>query len=84
MKKYVGAMVRKSIRVQIAAEGERFEVDDVLRITKIRIQFRLDAENPDRDAIDRALESYAGKCPAYQSIKGCIECSWGLEIVRAA
>ena len=31
MTKYVGAMVRKSIRVQIAAERERFEVDDVLR-----------------------------------------------------
>ena len=31
MTKYVGPMVRKSIRVQIAAERERFEVDDVLR-----------------------------------------------------
>ena len=31
MTKYVGAMVRKSIRVQIAAERERFEVDDVFR-----------------------------------------------------
>ena len=31
MTKYVGAMVRKSNRVQIAAERERFEVDDVLR-----------------------------------------------------
>ena len=29
--KYVGAMVRKSIRVPIAAEIERFEVNDVLR-----------------------------------------------------
>ena len=38
----------------------------------------------DRDAVDRALEHYAENCPAYQSIKGCIECSWGLEIVRAA
>ena len=70
-----------------SVEGDVAEVDEVLRITVIRLHYRLavaagDAE-VDRDAIDRALESYAEKCPAYQSVRGCIECSWDLEIVTA-
>ena len=69
-----------------SVEGDIAEVDGVLRITAIRMQYRLavDEADPevDRDAVDRALERYAENCPAYQSIKGCIECSWGLEIVR--
>jgi len=70
-----------------SVEGDIAEVDGVLRITAIRLQYRLssDAADPeiDRDTVDRALEHYAENCPAYQSIKGCIECSWGLELVRA-
>ena len=30
--------------------------------------------------MDRLLEAYAEKCPAYQSVKGCIECSWDAEV----
>ncbi len=26
------------------------------------------------------LASYAEKCPAYQSVQGCIDCSWETEI----
>jgi len=59
----------------------------VLRITAIRLHYRLAVEagapEVDRDAVDRALESYAEKCPAYQSVRGCIECSWDLELVTA-
>ena len=29
-----------------------------------------------------ADETYAEKCPTYQSVKGCIECSWDAEIVE--
>ena len=71
-------------RLSAAVEGDVEEVDGVLRITTIRLHYRLsipDGEEPvDRDAIDRALDSYADKCPAYQSIKGCIACDWDLEV----
>ena len=30
--------------------------------------------------MERLLASYAEKCPAYQSVKGCIECRWDAEI----
>jgi uncharacterized protein (TIGR03000 family) len=33
-----------------------------------------------RYCMARVLTSYAEKCPAYQSVKGCIECSWGAEV----
>jgi len=32
--------------------------------------------------VDRLLASYAEKCPAYQSVKGCIACSWDAEIAE--
>lgn len=65
-------------------EGDIEEVEGVLRITVIRLHFQLAADGAvDRDVVDRALETYAQKCPAYQSVKGCIECSWDLEITAA-
>ncbi|MDP7278026.1 MAG: OsmC family protein [Planctomycetaceae bacterium] len=71
-------------RLAADVEGDIEEVDGVLRITTIRLHYRLsipDGEEPvDRDAIDRALDRYADKCPAYQSIKGCIVCNWDLEL----
>jgi len=30
--------------------------------------------------MDGVLTSYAEKCPAYQSVKGCIDCAWDAEI----
>ena len=64
-------------------EGDIEEVEGVLRITRIRLHYRLQAEAPDAAALERALETYAEKCPAYQSVKGCIDCSWDLEVVES-
>ena len=61
-------------------EGDIEEVDDVLKITQIRIHYRLKAPADSRETVDRALEVYAAKCPAYQSVKGCIDCTWDVEI----
>ena len=61
-------------------EGDIEDVDGVLRITRIRLRYRLAAPESERPAIDRVLGVYAEKCPAYQSVQGCIECSWELEL----
>ena len=61
-------------------EGDIEDVDGVLRITRIRLRYRLAAPESERAAIDRVLGVYAEKCSAYQSVKGCIECSWELEL----
>lgn len=57
-------------------EGDIAEVDGVLRITTIRIQYKLKIPAGSQDKLDRALQNYADKCPAYQSVRGCIECTW--------
>ena len=71
-------------RVVASVEGDIAEVEDVLRITAIRLLFRLVADQSiDHDAVERALATFSAKCPAYQSVRGCIECNWDLEIVIA-
>jgi hypothetical protein len=61
-------------------EGDIEEVGGVLRITKIRLRYRFKIPPGTREKMDRVLAGYAEKCPAYQSVKGCIECFWEAEI----
>ncbi len=64
-------------------EGDIEDVDGVLKITKIRLKYNFKIPAGTRDKAERALELYAEKCPAYQSVRGCIDCSWEAEIEEA-
>jgi len=64
-------------------EGDIEDVDGVLRITKIRLTYKVTIPAGSRDKAERALAVYADKCPAYQSVKGCIQVSWQAEMVEA-
>ena len=44
----------------------------MIRITKIRVRYRLQIPAGTREKAERALEIYPGICPAYASVKGCI------------
>ena len=57
-------------------EGDIEDVDGVLKITKIRLKYRFKVPPGGRDKAERALKTYADKCPAYLSVKGCIDCTW--------
>ena len=61
-------------------EGDIEDVGGVLKITRIRLHYRIKAPAEKRESIERLLGHYAEACPAYQSVKGCIECSWTAEI----
>jgi hypothetical protein len=61
-------------------EGDIEDVGGVLKISRIRLRYRFRIPAGARDQVDRLLEVYAEKCPAYQSVKGCIECSGDAEI----
>jgi hypothetical protein len=61
-------------------EGDIENVGGVMKITRIRVRYRFKIPAGAREKIERVLESYAGQCPAYQSVKGCIECTWGADI----
>ena len=61
-------------------EGDIEDVEGVLKITKIRLHYRLKIPAGSNDQVHRVLAHYADKCPAYQSVKGCIDCSWDVEV----
>jgi uncharacterized OsmC-like protein len=61
-------------------EGDIEDVAGVMRITRIRLRYRLQVPAGSREKVERVLASYAERCPAYQSVKGCIECRWEAEI----
>ncbi len=63
-------------------EGDIENINGVLKITKIRLHYRFKIPPGTREKVDRVLATYAEYCPAYQSVKGCIGCSWGTEIVE--
>jgi len=52
----------------------------VLRITRIGLVFKLQAPAEAREKLDRVLEVFAEKCPAYQSVKDCIRCEWRADL----
>jgi len=61
-------------------EGRVEDVDGVLRITRIHLVYRLCIPPGKKDVVDRVLKVYAAKCPAYNSVKDCIECTWEAEV----
>lgn len=68
--------VRSADNLVADVEGDIEDVDGTLKITKIRLKYRFKIPAGSRDKAERALETYADKCPAYLSVKGCIDCIW--------
>jgi uncharacterized OsmC-like protein len=63
-------------------EGDIEDVDGVLRITRVRVRYRVRIPSGKREEVERALEVYADRCPAYQSVKGCIDVSWDADLTE--
>jgi hypothetical protein len=61
-------------------EGDIEDVEGVLKISKIRIKYGFKIPKGMRDKAERALAVYSEKCPAYQTVKHCIACSWSAEM----
>jgi len=61
-------------------EGDVEAVDGVLRITKIRLKYNFESPKDLLQKAERALQVYADLCPAYQSVKDGIDCSWDADI----
>ena len=61
-------------------EGDIEEKDGVLKITNIRVAYQIKIPQGMRDKVERALQGHADKCPAYQSVRNCINVSWKAEI----
>ncbi len=72
--------IKSAENLVASVEGDIEDVNGVMKITRIRLHYRFRIPAAIREKVDRVLEVYAEKCPAYQSVKGCIDCSWDAEI----
>jgi organic hydroperoxide reductase OsmC/OhrA len=59
-------------RIACEVEGDVGAVDRVLRITEIRVRYRIRVPAGRRDAAERAVATHEQKCPAATSVRGCI------------
>jgi organic hydroperoxide reductase OsmC/OhrA len=59
--------------IQSDVEGDIEAVDKVLRITRIRVRYRLRIPAGMREKAERAVATHAAKCPAANSVRGCID-----------
>jgi hypothetical protein len=54
-------------------EGDIENVNTVLKITRIRVKYHLKADPEKIDDAKEAFSSYLVRCPAAQSVMGCIQ-----------
>ena len=60
-------------RLGATVEGDVEAIDGVLRVTRIRVRYRLAAPAARRAAAERAVARHAAGCPAFNSVRGCID-----------
>ena len=60
-------------KIDADVEGDIEAVDNVLRITRIRVRYRLRIPTGTRERAERAVATHASKCPAASSVRGCID-----------
>jgi organic hydroperoxide reductase OsmC/OhrA len=68
--------------IESNVEGDIEAVDKVLRITRIRVRYRLRIPAGMREKAERAVATHAAKCPAANSVRGCIDLDITAEITE--
>ncbi len=66
------------------ADGINELVDGIVRLTEIRIAYRLRIPSGARDAVDRALARHQQKCPTAVSLAPAVRITWTAEIEEGA
>lgn len=62
-----------SDRYRAEVEGDIENVNNILKITRIRVKYHLTVPKGKTEAAKEALSSYLARCPAAQSVIGCID-----------
>jgi uncharacterized OsmC-like protein len=68
--------------IQADVEGDIEAIDNVLRITRIRVRYRLRIPAGTREKAERAVATHATKCPAANSVRGCIDLDIAADIAE--
>lgn len=66
--------------IAATAEGVNEVVDRIVRLTEIRIAYRLRVPAESRATVDRALAGHQEKCPTAMSLRDAVRISWSAEI----
>ena len=60
-------------RISATVEGDIEAIDKVLRITRMRVRYKLAVPPDKREAAERAVARHPAGCPAYNTVRGCID-----------
>ena len=71
-------------RYQAAVEGDIENINNVLKITQIRVTYHLKIPQSKVEEAKEAFSSYLTSCPAAQSLIGCIKIYDDLKIEETA
>lgn len=63
-------------------EGDIEDVDGLMKITRIRVHYRMKIPAGKKDEAQRALDVHVRGCPAAMSVKGCIAVEWTADVVE--
>jgi len=69
-------------RFRAEVEGDIEDVDGVLRITRIRVDYKLKVPPGKTEEAREVFAGYLKRCPAAMSVIGCIEISDSLEVTE--
>jgi len=60
-------------------EGDIEDFDGVIKITRIRVHYRIRLPRGKKAEAERALDVHERGCPAAMSVKGCIGIEWSAD-----
>ena len=66
--------------VSATARGFHAAVDNVIRLTKIEIDYTLRVPAESRETVDRALARHQEKCPMAKTLERAVEITWRADI----
>ncbi len=70
--------------IAATADGVNELVDGIVRLTEIRVAYRLRIPPGSREVVDRALSRHQEKCPTAMSLAAAVRISWSAEIEELA
>jgi uncharacterized OsmC-like protein len=68
--------------ISASATGVNELVNGLVRLTEIRIHYRLSIPAGSRDSVDRALSRHQERCPTATSLAAAVAISWSADITE--
>ena len=67
--------------LEAQVEGDIEKVERTMKITEIRVRYKLPIKKEDQETAQRVMEVHPSGCPAYQSLKEAIRIKLDVEYV---